>query len=290
MSRVPDRERRTKSEEDLRPVKWSEMIRSGCLPGNRKLSPKIIKDWLELLGLAFQNANAFYSGLLVALVLDITLTISGQSIIDVRGSDLSEISLGAASMCGLFTLFFIGCSPRIVKCVLSIREIASDRVDRFLSWLFDTPDARPQPPCEYTVPLDYAERHARKTANAELTRKINDARASHFAKQNVAFIGARLSAVCLILVVINFCFPDGTFSAAGEYRNLLGACLAFIAAVPLLKLRRRHIQGDGRIECPELARKLTLEWYARQGRVPPGLAYRAGLKKTIERMNKPADL
>lgn len=290
MSRVPDREGRKKIEEDLRPVKWSEMIWSGCLPGNRKLSPKIVKDWVELLQLAFQNANAFYSGLLIALVLDITLTISGQSIIDARGSDLSEISLGEASMCVLFTLFFIGCSTRIVKCALSIREIASDRVDRFLSWLLDTPDARPQPPCEYTVPLDYAERHASKTANVELARKVNEARASHFAKQNVAFMGARLSTVCFILVTINFCFPNGTFSAAGEYRTLLGACLAFIAAVPLLKLRRRHIQGDGRIECPELARTLALEWYARQGRQPPGLAYRAWAKKAIDRMSRGADL
>ncbi|MBT2750043.1 MULTISPECIES: hypothetical protein [unclassified Lysobacter] len=248
------------------------------------MNPKSAESWLGLLELAFRNANAFYSALLLALAFDITLTICGQSILQLRWSTLNEaVSPGAAILCALGTLFLIHHSARLVQCVLSIRELFLDRMDRLFRWLLDTPDVLPQPPCRYTVSLDDAERHASKTTNVELAQKVKDVRGSLVAKQTMRLMGARLSVVCLILILIELGFPNGTFVASGEYRGALWLCLAFIAAVPLLELRRRHIQGDGRIECPDLAWALTLEWYADQGREPPGLAYRAGVMERLRR-------
>lgn len=266
------------------------MITSGRPPRNN-MNPKSTESWLGLLDLALRNANVFYSLLLLALTLDIALFVSGQSILDLRWSALSEaISPGAAVLCPLAVLLLILHSSCWVRRYLASKEFVLGRMDDFFRWALETPDIPPQPPCRYSVSLREAERHASKTANEELAQKVKESRSLLAENQNLALRGARLSLVCLILIGIEVLLPNGTFAASGDYRIALWACVAFVAAVPLIGLRRSHIEGDGRIECPELAWTLNLAWYASQGREPPGLAYRAVVMKRLQQVARTPDL
>lgn len=255
------------------------------------MSPKSTESWFGLLDLALRNANVFYSLLLLALTFDIALFISGQSILDLRWPALSEaISPGAAVLWPLAVLLLILHSSGWVKRYLASKELVSGRMDDFFRWALETPDMPPQPPCRYSVSLRDAERHASRTANEELAQKVKASRSILTENQNAAMRGARLSLVCLILIGIEVLLPNGTFAASGDYRVVLWACVAFVTAVPLIGLRRSHIEGDGRIECPELAWTLSLAWYASQGREPPGLAYRAGVMKRLRQTARAPDL
>lgn len=257
------------------------MIRPNRPRGNG-MSPKDVEGWLGLLNLAFRSPNAFYSMLLLASALDITLAISGYSILDLRWSNLSDaVALGVAIPVVVAVSLLILHSSWVVRRFLAGKEFLLSRIEDFFRWALETPDRPSQPPCCETVSLRDAERHAITTADDKLAERVIAARSILLANQETALMGARLSLVCLILIGIDLLFPNGTFAASGDYRTAIWGGLAFLAARPLLELQRRRIEGDGRVECPDLAWTLTLAWYASRGREPPGHAYRAGTMRAI---------
>ena len=255
------------------------------------MSPKNVEGWLGLLNLAFRSPNTFYSVLLLASALDVILAISGHSIFDLRWSNFSEaVALGVTVPVAVAVSLLILHSSWLVRRYLAGKEFLLCQIEDFFCWALETPDRPLQPPCSETVSLRDAERYASENADDNLAQRVKAARDLLVANQDAMLMGARLSLACLILIGIDVLFPGGTFAASGDYRAVIWGCLAFLGARPLIELRRRQIEGDGRIECPALAWTLTVAWYTSRGREPPGFAYRAGTMRAIRQMSRPADL